>query len=85
MRERTRLEKRITGYDMLVRELDENTELIELAEAEGDKDGNQKPEKKKKRFIQKYRKTGFLPSGTGFVADDEEEEEEQEKKEEASI
>ena len=38
MRERTRLEKRITGYDTLVRELDENTELIELAEAEGDED-----------------------------------------------
>ena len=38
MRERTRLEKRITGYDMLVRELEENTELIELAEAEGDKE-----------------------------------------------
>ena len=38
MRERTRLEKRITGYDTLVRELDENAELIELAEAEGDED-----------------------------------------------
>ena len=38
MRERTRLEKRITGYDTLVRDLDENTELIELAEAEGDED-----------------------------------------------
>ena len=38
MRERARLEKRITGYDTLVRELDENAELIELAEAEGDED-----------------------------------------------
>ena len=45
MRERTRLEKRIIGYDMLVRELDENTELIELAEAEGDTEISTEAEK----------------------------------------
>ena len=45
MRERTRLEKRITGYDMLVRELEENTELIELAEAEGDQEISTEAEK----------------------------------------
>ena len=36
MRERTRLERRISGYDALVSGLEENAELIELAEAEGD-------------------------------------------------
>ena len=36
MRERTRLDRRISGYDALVSGLEENAELIELAEAEGD-------------------------------------------------
>ena len=36
MRERTRLDKRISGYDRLTVELEENAELIEMAEAEGD-------------------------------------------------
>ena len=36
MRERTRLDKRISGYDRLTAELEENAELIEMAEAEGD-------------------------------------------------
>ena len=38
MRERTRLDKRISGYDRLTVELEENAELIEMAEAEGDDD-----------------------------------------------
>ena len=36
MRERTRLDRRISGYDALVSGLEENAELIELAEAESD-------------------------------------------------
>jgi len=36
MRERTRLDKRISGYDTLLAEAEENAELIELAEADGD-------------------------------------------------
>ena len=36
MRERTRLDKRISGYDRLTAELEENAELIAMAEAEGD-------------------------------------------------
>ena len=36
MRERTRLDRRISGYDALVSGLEENAQLIELAEAEGD-------------------------------------------------
>ena len=36
MRDRTRLDRRLSGYDALVSGLEENAELIELAEAEGD-------------------------------------------------
>jgi peptide chain release factor 2 len=38
LRERTRLEKAIEGYSRIERDLDEAVELIELGEAEGDRD-----------------------------------------------
>ncbi len=38
MRERTRLDKQISGFDALLSGLEENTELIEMAEWEGDEE-----------------------------------------------